>query len=117
MRLYLLQVPVTLDGIGEIFWVSASVNMAVYAIEMTPLEVNGNLDALQPDRFPLFCENDVIMKYEVEQSSIDSLSFIVFYYYLEKDADTTHYTTSNASFHAGIKMLQSCFILYDDSVW
>ena len=58
--------------------------MAIYAIEMTKLEVNGNLVTLQPGSSQLFSENDFTMKYEVEQSSMNSSSFIVFHYYLEE---------------------------------
>ena len=57
------------------------------------------------------------MKYEVEQSSIYSLSLIVFHYYLEGDVDVAHYTISNASFNAEIKMLQFHFILYEDTLF
>ena len=60
-----MQIPVALDESNgeEIFWISASVNRAIYAIEMTKLEVGGNLVTLQPSCFQLFSENDAIMKY------------------------------------------------------
>ena len=45
-------------------------NMAIYDIAMTKLEVNGNMVALKPGHLYLFSENNVIMKYEVEQSLI-----------------------------------------------
>ena len=54
--------------------------MAVYAIKMTKLEVN----------------EEFIMKYEVNQSSMNSLSFIVFHYYLKRGLDVSYYTMFNA---------------------
>ena len=43
MMLGLMKAQVVLDCIngGEIFWMCASANMAIYAIEITKLEVNG----------------------------------------------------------------------------
>ena len=61
-----MQVSVALDESngGEIFWICASSNMAVYAIEMTKLLVNGKLVTLQPRSSQLFDEKeDFIMKY------------------------------------------------------
>ena len=60
VRLDLVQIPVALDETngGEIFPMYASANMATYAIEMTNLEVNGNLVTLQPGSSQLFSEND-----------------------------------------------------------
>ena len=41
MRLGLVQIPVALESNGsKIFWMCASANRAIYAIEMTKLEVN-----------------------------------------------------------------------------
>ena len=80
-----MQTPVELDESkgGEIFLMCASANMAIYAIDITKLEVNGN--------FVMF--HHFIMKYEAVQSSMSSLSFIMFYYYLEGDKDVAYYTT------------------------
>ena len=66
-RLGLVQIPVAPDewNGGEIFWMCASSNMAIYAIDMTKLEVNGNLVTLQPGSSQLFSKNDFIVKYEV----------------------------------------------------
>ena len=65
------QIPVAFDKTNgdEVFRICALANMAIYAIEMTKLEVNGNLVALQPDDSQLFRESDVITKYEVSLSS------------------------------------------------
>ena len=75
-----MQVPIALDDNngGELFWMCTSADMTTYTIEMTKLEVNCNLVTLQPGSFQLFSENDLIMRYEVEQSSINSPSFIIF---------------------------------------
>ena len=89
--------------------------MAIYAIEMTKLEANIILVMLQPGSSEHFSENYVIMKYEVDQSSINSLSFIVFHYYLQGDVAVAHYTTRITSFHAEIKMLQFHFIFFEDN--
>ena len=70
-----MQILVALDESngGENFSMCASSNMAVYAIEISKLEVNGNLVMLQPGSSQLFSEKkDFIMKYEVDQSSMDS---------------------------------------------
>ena len=58
LRLGLVQIPVALDesNEGEIFWMCASSNMAVYAIEMMKLKVNGKLVTLQPGISQLFDE-------------------------------------------------------------
>ena len=58
-RLALVQTPVALNesNRGEISWMCASANMAVYAINMTKVEVNGNLVTLQPGSSQLFSEN------------------------------------------------------------
>ena len=75
-----MQIPVALgeSNGGEIFWMYVSSNMAIYAIEMTRLEINGNLITLQPMSSQLFSEkDDFIMKYEVDQSSINSQSSII----------------------------------------
>ena len=53
------------------------------------------------------------MKYEVEQSSMKSLSCIVFHYYLEGDVDVALYTTTNALFNAEIKNLQLDCIFFE----
>ena len=80
--------------------------MAIYAIEITKLEVNGKLVTLQPGRSQCYsAKEDFIMKYEVDQSSMNSPSFIVFHYYLERDLDVAHYTTTNALFNAEMKNL------------
>ena len=71
---------------------------------MTKLEVNGKLVTLQQGNSQLFSENeDFIIKYEVNQSSMNSPHFIVVYYYLDKDANVAHYTTTNALLNAEIK--------------
>ena len=66
-RLGLVLIPVTLDepNRGTIFGMCACEKMAIYAIEMTKIEVIGNLTALQPGSSKLFSKNDVITKYEV----------------------------------------------------
>ena len=45
-----MEIPVALDEINgsEIYWICASMDMAIYAIEMTKLEVNCNLVAFEP---------------------------------------------------------------------
>ena len=104
-----MQIPVALDESNgsEIFWMCASSNMAVYAIEMTKLEVNGKLVTLQPVSSQLFSEKeDFIVKYQADQSSMNSPSFIVFHYYLKGDVNVAHYTTINALFNTEIKTLQ-----------
>ena len=68
--------------------------MAIYATEMTKLEVSGNLVVLQPGSSKLFSKNDVIIKYEVAQNS-NVPRFIVFYYYTMGDVDVFNYTTPN----------------------
>ena len=79
-------------------WVSA--NIAIYAIGMTKLDVNGNLVMLQPESSQQFSEKDhSIIKYEADQSSMNSPSFIVFHYYLQWDVDVAHYTIMNALFN------------------
>ena len=89
LRLGLVQIPVALDAtfVGEIFWMCASANMAINVIEMTKLEINCNLIALQPN---------VIMNYETNKI-LTSPSFIVFHYYLEEVMDVAHYITTNSS--------------------
>ena len=59
LRLGLVQILVALDesNEGEIFWMCASSNMAVYTIEMTKLEANGKWVTLQPGSSQLFSEN------------------------------------------------------------
>ena len=65
---------------------------------------------LQPGNSQLFSESsDFIMKYEVDQSSMNSPSFIVIHYHLEGDVDVAKYTTTHSSFNAEIKMLQLHF--------
>ena len=44
--------------------------MAIYAMEITKLEVSGNLVILQPGSS--FSENNIIMKYKVNQTFINS---------------------------------------------
>ena len=108
-----MQIPVALDGTNEdeVFRMCASVNMAMYAIEMTKLELKCNLVALQAGSSELFSENDVITKYEVEQS-FDSPFYIVFHYYLQGHRNMVHYTISNASFNTVIKILQTHCICF-----
>ena len=78
-----VQIPVALDesNRGKIFQMFASSNMAIYAMEMTKLEVNDKLVLLGCSQ--LFRKNDVIIKYNVDQSSLNLPNFIVFHYYLE----------------------------------
>ena len=73
LRLTLVQIEVALDELngGEIFWTNASSNIAVYVIEMTKHEVNGKLVILWPGSSQLFSKNDLIMKYEVDKSSMN----------------------------------------------
>ena len=54
----------------------ASANMASYTIEINKLGIKGNHVVVQPVSSQLFSENDLIMMYVVEESSIYSLSFI-----------------------------------------
>ena len=56
LRLELVQIKVALDesNKSEIVLMSASSNMAVYAIEMTKFEVNCKLVTLQPGSSQLF---------------------------------------------------------------
>ena len=75
--------------------------------------MNGNLVALQPNSSQHFSESDLIIKYEVEKSSTNSPSFIVFHYYLEGDVDVAHYTTKNAYFNAEITVLQSSCVFFE----
>ena len=90
-----MQIPVVLNesNKGEIFWLCASFNMAVYAIVTSKLEINGTLLTLQPE------SSQSLLKYEVDQCSMNSLSFIVFHYYFEGAVDVAHYTTTNALFN------------------
>ena len=93
-------------------------NMAIYAKEMTKIEVNGNLVTLQTENFQLFIEkDDFIMKDEVDQVSMNSNSFVVFHYYLEGDIDVAYYTMPNDLFNADIKILKSHFIFFEDKLF
>ena len=106
LRLGLVQILAALDESngGEIFWMCALSNMAIYAIGITKLEVNVKLVTLQPESSQLFSENkDFIMKYEVDQSSMNSPSFIVFHYYFVGDVVVAQYTATNVLFNAEIK--------------
>ena len=51
---------------------------------------------------------------KIDQSSINSPSFIVFHYYLVWDVDVAYYTTTNALFNAEIKTLQFHCIFFED---
>ena len=57
------------------------------------------------------------MKYEVDQSSMNSPSFIVFHYYFVRDVDVAYYTTTNALFNAEIKTLQLHWIFSEDALF
>ena len=46
---------------------------------------------------------------------MNSITFIVFHYYLERGVDVAHYTTTNALFNAEIRILQSNCIFFEDS--
>ena len=119
LRLGLVQISVALDesNRSEIFRMCASSNMAAYAIEMTKLEVNGNLVTLQPRSSKFFSENkDFIIKYEVNESSMNSLSFIVFQYYLIGDMDVAYDTITNALFNAEIETLHLHCIFIEDAL-
>ena len=61
LRLGLVQTPVALNGTngGKMFLIYASASMAISAIEMTKLGVNGNLVVLQLGSY-------FIVKYEVD---------------------------------------------------
>ena len=113
----LVQLLAALDGTygDKIFWMYASANIAIYAIEMTELEVHGNLITLQQSNFQLFSKNDVIIKYEVKQSSIHSIISIFFHYYLQRDVDVAHCITTNALFSAEIEMLQLHCVFFEDA--
>ena len=115
-----MQIPVALDesNEGEIFWMCSSSNMAIYAIEMTKHEVNGKLVTLQPGSSQLFNENEeIIMKYEVNQSLMNSPSFIVFHYYLVGDDDVAYYTMTNTLFNAEIKTLLLHCIFFEEDLF
>ena len=61
-----MKVSIALDESNgdEVFQMCASSNMSLYAIEMTKLEVNGNLVMLQTEKTQLFSKkDDFIMKY------------------------------------------------------
>ena len=88
--------------------------MAIYANEMTNLEVNDKLITLQPGSSQLFSKNNVIIKYEVNQTSMNSPSFIVFCHYLKRDVDVAHCTMTHALFNAEIKNLQLHCILFEN---
>ena len=79
--------------------------MALYAVDMTELQVNGNLVELQACRFQFFSKEDVITKYEVEQCPY-SPSFTVFHCYTQKDVDKAKDTTTNVLFITKIKTFQ-----------
>ena len=80
-------------------FICASTNMAIYAIEMTKLDFNGNLVTLQPGSSPNFSENDLFNTYVVHQ--ISTLPhFIVYHCYFDGDVDMANYTTTKASFNA-----------------
>ena len=115
----LVQIPVAPDESngGEIFWMCASSNIAVYATEITKLEVNGKLVTLQPGSSQLFSENEnFIVKYDINQSSMNSPHFTVFHYYLVMDVDVAYYTTTNALLNAEIKNIQSHCIFFEDAL-
>ena len=77
---------------------------------MTKLEVN-----VTGRKFSTVDEKeDFIVKYEVEQTAMNSPSSIVFNYYFEGDVDVVHYTTTNALFNAKIKNLQLHCIFFED---
>ena len=102
------------SNVGEMIWICTSANIFIYVLEMTELEINDNLVTLQPGSSQLFSENDLIMKYEVDQTSINSTIFFVFQYYLKGDVDVAHNTMTNALFNAKIKMLQLHYIFFED---
>ena len=115
-----MQIPVALDGSngGEIFCMCASSNIAVYAIKMTNLEVNGKLVTLQPGSSQHFSENeDFMRKYEIDETSMILTSFIVFHSYLVRDGDVAYYTTTDALFNAEIKTFQSHCIFFEDALF
>ena len=115
-----MQIRVTLDESngGQVFWMCASSNMAVYAIDMMKVVVSSKLVTLQPGSSQLFDkEEDLIMKYEVNQSFINTPSFIVFHYYLWGDVDVAYYTITNALFNAEIKTLQLCCVCYENDLF
>ena len=103
-RLGLVQISIKVDKTseGEIFRICASVNIAIKKIEMTKLEINENVAALQPGSSHFFSDDDDITKYEVEKSH-NSPSFIVFHYSPWGDVDMVNYTTCNTLFHAKIE--------------
>ena len=57
------------------------------------------------------------MKYVVDQSFMNSPSFIVFHCYLREDVDVAYYTTINALFNADIKTLQSHCNCYENDLF
>ena len=98
--------------------VYASSIMAVYAIEMTKLEVNGKLVTLQPGSSQLFDEKeDFIMKYEVNHGFMNSCSFIVFHHDLVGDVNVAYYTMTNALFNVDFKTIQSNCIPFEDDLF
>ena len=117
LKLGLVQIPVALNESngGNIFWMYASASMAIYATEMTKLEAKGKLVTLQPGSSQLFSKkNDFTMNNEVNQSSMNKPSLIVFHYFLEGDVDVAHYTTTNALFNVEIKTIQLHHIFFED---
>jgi tRNA A37 threonylcarbamoyladenosine biosynthesis protein TsaE len=61
-------------------------------------------------------KGEFIERYEFEQSSMNSPSFIVFNYYLEGGVDLAHYTTKNTLFNAESKNLQLHCIFFEDGL-
>ena len=81
----------------------ASVNIAIYAIEIKNLEVSGDMIALQPGSSQSFHENDIIAKYEVEQSSDSLITELWMWMWM-------WLTMPHLMLLLKIKMLQSCCI-------
>ena len=71
-----MKIPVAPDGANEseIFRMCISGNMAIHAIEITTVQVSGNLVPLHPGSFNLFCKRDAITKYEMNKVLIHPVS-------------------------------------------
>ena len=63
------------------------------------------MTTLHPVSSKCFSENDFMMEYEFEQTSLNSHKNIAFQHYLQGDVDVSFYTILIALFKAEIKML------------
>ena len=77
------------------FSMYGSVSFTLSAIEMTKLEINGNLFALQPRNCHFNSKSNVITKFQVK-NTLSASDFIVFHYFAQAKEvlDIAYYSTS-----------------------